>query len=345
MIHTLTIGELIQRAREHPPEAIVEGLLFADDIFLIHGEEESYKSIFVFQLADNIASGTPVLGRFSVPQARRVGILETELHESQLGERLDRMFGKSEPAQDLYIFGDMESFRKAPNMDKRLNLVCEWVQEQSLEVLFLDIANDFFRGASDNPKDEGAVAVFFERLRAMGVTCGVVRHDHKPRMEDFQTSNSNNRIRGSGEWKEDPEVVLWLERQDRRTNQVNLEVGKLRYGRKPEPMKPWFDVDSFRLTLLPPVVAVLASEGRRTRRQLLEACQRRFGLASRKTDELVGELTAFLRTSQMGHEKAFELDIEMVQAPEEEWTESLIWREVISATVNNGCGEEICKIA
>ena len=267
MITTFSAEELIDLARENPPEPIIDGLLFKGDICLVHGQEESFKSIWVFQMA-NIASGTPLLRRFGVPTPRRVGVIETELHDSQLGERLARMSQNRNPPNNLRILGAMKEFRAARSMDTRLNLVRNWAQQEGIEVLFLDIASDFFRGQHSNPTDERSVAPFFEQLRDMQLTCAVVRHDHKPRMEDTGDGNSNNRVRGSGEWKEDPEVVLWLAREDMRTNEVALEVGKLRYGSKPEPMKPWFDAGPFRLTLLPPVVAVL-EQGPCTRRDLV----------------------------------------------------------------------------
>jgi hypothetical protein len=167
--------------------------------------------------------------------------------------------------------------------------------------------NEFL--ALDNPSDERVVASFFEQLRDMRLSCGIVRHDHKPRIDDEGDGNSNNRIRGSGEWKEDPEVVFWLSRRDRRIYQADFEVGKLRYGSKPEPMTLWFDAGIFRLTVLPPVIAVLEG-GAQTRAEILEECQERFGLSARKTDEMLQEFRTYLSTSQQGHAKVYELNLD-----------------------------------
>ena len=332
LIPTFSVEELIALAREKPPEPIIGGLLFAGDICLIHGQEESYKSIFVFQMADSIASGTRLLRRFNVPNPRRVGIVETELHESQLGGRLSLMFPDGQTPDNLRVFGAMREFRSARSMDSRLNLVRHWTAQEGIEVLLLDIASDFFRGPNNSPSDEQVVASFFEQLRDMHLTCGIVRHDHKPRMEDGDDRNSNNRIRGSGEWKEDPEVVLWLAREDRRTNEVELQVGKLRYGAKPELMKPWFDAGNFRLTLLPPVIAVL-EHGPLSRQALLKQCEWRFGLHSRKVDEMTQVLKPFLRSIQEGHGKAFELDIGQIVAVDDEADETAAWRQIVVASV------------
>ena len=165
MIPTFSADALIDLARAHPPEPILDGLLFKGDNCLVHGQEESFKSIWVFQMADNIASGTPLLRRFGVPTPRRVGVIETELHDSQLGKRLARMFQNRNPPDNLRILGAMKEFRAARSMDTRLKLVRNWAQQEGIEVLFLDIASDFFRGQHDNPTDERSVAPFFEQLR------------------------------------------------------------------------------------------------------------------------------------------------------------------------------------
>ena len=328
MIATFSIEDLIAKSKQNPPDPIIEGLIFKGDICLIHGQEASYKSIFVFQMADNIAGGTPLLRRFKVPRKRRVGVVETELHDAQLGERLAQMFTDGKPPEGLRVFAAMDHFRAAHSMDSRLKLMRHWIAQEGIEVLFLDIASDFFRGQNDNPSDERVVASFFEQLRDMGLTSAVVRHDHKPRAEDYGDGNTNNRIRGSGEWKEDPEVIVGLSRNDRRTNQIELEVGKLRYGSRPEPMKPWFDAGPFRLTLLPAVIAALEN-GPLARRDLLAACEKRFGLSARKTDELIQQIKPFISEKQQRHEKLFELNAEAITAVESDDEDVAVWRRLV----------------
>src|SRR5436305_1252307 len=137
-----TVAQLIDFAKANPTQPIVKGLLYVGNIMLIHAPEESFKTMFVTQLAANIAAREPF-----------------------------------------------------------------------------------------------------------------VRHDHKPKAEDQMSGNTNDRIRGSSEWKEDPETILFLDRRDRRVGKIVLEVGKLRYGVKPPPIELWFDQRSFRLDPLPPVIS------------------------------------------------------------------------------------------
>jgi hypothetical protein len=312
-IITFSAGNLIQRAKTNPPEPMIEGLLNVGDVMLLHGWEESFKSVIVLQLAENLAAGTPFLRTFNVPVPRTVGVVETEIHEVMLGERLAGMFPDGSAPENLKFLSSsgMKDFRKAKDVKGKLDYIAQWVKQEAIEVLLIDTVNDFFREAA-NPSDEATVGGLFDHLRNMVIKARVlVRHDRKKKGEDQYESNSNELIRGSGEWKEDPEVILYVCRQDRRTHAVYFEVGKLRYGRKPEPMTLWFDAQTFRMTPLPPVIAVLES-GPATRKELLDAANERFSLGERKTDEMLSEEKRFLRESQQGHQKVFWIDPERV---------------------------------
>lgn len=102
-------------------------------------------------------------------------------------------------------------------------------------------------------------------------------------------------------------MILWLHRADHRTHEVFLDVGKMRYGHKPEHMKLWFDAGSFRLVPLHPAIAALEA-GSLSRREVVRECGERFGLSERTTDDMVKDLKPHLRETQRGHEKVFEID-------------------------------------
>jgi hypothetical protein len=170
----------------------------------------------------------------------------------------------------------------------------------------IDTANDFFRG-QENPSDERSVGEFFDLLRNLSPSASVlVRHDRKKKDIDAE-SHSNELIRGSAEWKEDPEAILSIRRTDKRTNEVEVDVGKLRYGVKPQPTQAWFDSDCFRLTPLPPVIAVLES-GLKVRQQIVEECQRRFGVQERLVAMMLDAARPYLKEGRQGHNATFELD-------------------------------------
>jgi hypothetical protein len=314
--------ELIRHAKEHPPEPIIQGLINKGDILLLHGSEESFKSVFILQIAESIATATPLLMTWNVPRAWKVGIIETEIHEVMLGERLLKMFPDGNSSSNLQFMGEsaLRGWRRLALREKFVSIQ-KWIEEKQIDVLMIDTANDFFRG-TDNPSDERAVGGFFDELRSLRVGArAIVRHDRKQQAEMYDQANTNERIRGSSEWKEDPETILSLARVDRRTNEVGFEVGKLRYGRKPQPLKLWFDARTFRLTPLPPVIQVLY-EADSSRGKLIAACEERFGLATKTVDNMLAEQKPYLTDKQAGHEKIFGIDIDHAQ--EASWFEFLM---------------------
>jgi hypothetical protein len=308
--------QLIVHARQHPPKPIIKGMINEGDILLLHGSEESFKSVFVLQMAESVATATPLLMKWKVPEPWRVGVIETEIHEVMLGERLSNMFPNGNPPKNLFFRGEsaLRGWRRL-GLRQKFESIQKWIEQLRIDVLMIDTANDFFRGA-DNPSEERTVGGFFDELRNLKVGARViVRHDRKKQAELDSYLNTNERIRGSGEWKEDPEVILSLDRVDRRTNQVNFEVGKLRYGRKPEPLNLWFDAKTFRLTPLPPVVQVLFEKDS-SRGKVISDCHTRFGLSTKTVDNMLAEQKKYLTEKQSGHEKVFGIDLDVaVDAP------------------------------
>ena len=87
----------------------------------------------------------------------------------------------------------------------------------------------------------------------------------------------------------------------------------MRYGSKPDPMTVWLDAGCFRLTPLPPVIAVL-EPGPQPRQVILDRCKSRFNLGERKVDDMLTESRPFLRETQQGHQKCARCDNCAVQA-------------------------------
>jgi len=303
---TWSAQELMRRAKENPPEPLLEGLLYVNDILLIHAPEESFKSIFAVQVAESMSLGRPLLRKWKCPKSRRVGVIETEMHAAMLGERLGKMFPDGNAPENLHFMADdiLRVWRKQ-DLNGKIRVIERWIAKERIEVVVIDTANDFFRGA-ENPSDERSVGAFFDGLRNLGLGgCVLVRHDRKKKDHDAEC-HSNELIRGSAEWKEDPEVILHIKRVDKRTNQVQMEVGKLRYGLKPEPFEAWFDAAYFRLTPLPPVIAIL-QHGEKTRQRIIAECQHRFGVEARSTDWMIQAQKQYLEEGHQGHEATFRL--------------------------------------
>jgi hypothetical protein len=312
---TRSADDLIRHAKAHPPEPMIKGLVNKGDILLLHGSEECFKSVFVLQMAESLATGNPLLTCWNVPRAWRVGVIETEIHEVMLGERLHNMFPAGDPPGSLLFMAEGEIRNWRPlTLSKKFESIQKWTRDNGIEVLMVDTANDFFRGP-DNPSDERNVGQFFDELRNVNIGGRfIVRHDRKKKANSNGHDNSNEQIRGSAEWKEDPEAIVSLARPDRRTHEVTLEVGKLRYGIKPEPMALWFDAKRFRLTALPPMIEVLSAGDSHSREDIVAQCRLRFGLAERKVADMIAEQGPFLEETQRGHSKAYAIDMNKVES-------------------------------
>jgi hypothetical protein len=309
-------ADLIRYSRANPPQPVIKGLLNVGDILLIHGTEESYKSVMIAQCAESIANGKTFLKTWPVWGRWQVGIVETEMHPAMMGERLSKMFPDGTAPENMVFMSDdlLKEFRRS-NLVMKFDIIQRWVEELGIQILMIDTANDFFRG-EDSPSEERSVGEFFDRLRSLPVDARIiVRHDRKKKEIDL-LAHSNELIRGSAEWKEDPETIVYIKRADKRTNEVQMEVGKLRYGIKPEPISLWFDAGCFRLTPLPPVVAVL-ERGQKTRQQVIAECRRRFGVAERLAETMLAQESQFLQEGNSGHNRTYEIHPE--RALEASW--------------------------
>lgn len=201
-LRTLTPKVLIRQASENPPEPIIDGLQNVGDILLLHGTEESFKSVLVVQMAESIAVGTRFLRIWDVPRPRTVGIIETEMHEAMLGTRLSQMFPDGNAPERMCFLGAdvLRDWRRLKTLAGKFQLIREWIEQEGIEVLLIDTANDFFRG-DNNPSDESIVGSFFDEVRNLDTkACILVRHDRKRRTDDIHGGSSNEQIRGSSEW-------------------------------------------------------------------------------------------------------------------------------------------------
>lgn len=311
-------AHLIRFAKKYPPKPIVQGLLNEGETLLIHGTEESFKSFFVIQLGKGISTGCPFLRARPIPTAYRVGILETEMHPAGLGERLAKIFaGFAVPSEMLFYDPNLVEIWRGKSLKGKFEALGKWVETAGIQVLMVDTANDFFRGR-DNPSDERVVGEFFDGMRNLPlplVARILVRHDRKKKEHDVG-AHSNELIRGSARWKEDPEAIVYLKRVHKQTHEVDMEVGKLRYGAKPEPLQLWFDAKCFRLIPVPPVIAALEGGGQ-SREEIVAACSSRFGVEERKVADMLSHEREYLMEGQDGHRRTFRIDPE--RANEAPW--------------------------
>lgn len=312
-----SIAALIEDARRNPARPIIDKLLYVGDRLMLHGYEETFKSQFVFEMADAATAGRSFLGELPVPHPIRVGIIETEMKNPGLGERLAKMYDNRTPPENFRFLSRsaLKKFLRG-NVLERERILKGFVEEERPDIVIIDVVSDFFRGPRD-PNKETHVAHFFDQLELLPhVKAWVLtRHDSKPK-ED-QGGDSNMRIRGSSEWKESPDTILHLLREDKTKERVKVSVGKLRYGRKPVPFWLRWDRISSRLVPDNPIRFLLRSTPL-SREQVIEECDKRYGVGQRTVDKWIAKEKPSIDERLEGHKKIYAINSSS--------SEPLIWK-------------------
>jgi AAA domain len=305
-------------AQTAPPKSVINGLIHEAEIAGLHGAPEVFKTVFSLQLAESLASATPLLGIWQVPTPQTVYFFETEMSVPALGLRLAKMFAQRTPPAGIHFADEarLRLFRRAPDLKSKFSLLGDWVAEAKAKVLILDTCNPFFRG-KESPNDETTAGAFFDLLEAMPASVKLfVRHNHKPRIDD-PSGDAATKIRGSGQFSDVSDLLLELRRMDKRTNEAALSISKFRHGTKPDDLRLWLDATELRLVSLPPVIYLLQA-GARSRCELLEGLAKRFGIQQRAADSLIKAEQRFLKERLSGHKLIYEIDWNA--APDAEWS-------------------------
>jgi len=208
--YAASVDQLIREAMQNPAVPIVDKLLNRGDRLLIHGYEETYKSMFALELARSISTGKPFLGELEVLHPVRVGMIETEMRNPGLGERLRRMFPDPHEVANIKYLNEagLTALRRTSDFSKRIGIIHDFLTGEGCEVGIFDSAAELL-SSKMSPDSEQDVQRYFDELeRIKNVKTTIhIRHDAKPKLGGGD-SNKNNLIRGSSRWKEVPETVL-----------------------------------------------------------------------------------------------------------------------------------------
>src|SRR5690242_19414644 len=129
------VDQLILEAKENPAVPIVEKLLNRGDRLLIHGYEETYKSGFAIELAHCIATGEPFLGELDVPKPLRVGIVESDIRNPGLGERLAKMFPDPSKVANIRYLNEagLKALRASRDFPARIKVIDDFLTGEACE--------------------------------------------------------------------------------------------------------------------------------------------------------------------------------------------------------------------
>jgi hypothetical protein len=251
-----TVSELVAQAKQNPLRWLVPDLLLEDGVHILHGAEESFKTMLTLQLLEALTIGGRFLLR-DVAGRLRTGIAELEMKNTQFAHRVAEFFPNGNP--DISNLPD--SLRRKAlsgrNAKDRIGIIAGWAESEGLEFVAIDSVVKLFPPGCDPSKPDIASDVFNELQRLP--TVWAIAHDRKP-MAGFAARLGNAEIVGSGRFAQDPDVIHQIVRPDQRAPRADFHWGKMRAGEKFDPVPLYFDKVNYRLYPLHPYIHLLTNQ-------------------------------------------------------------------------------------
>ena len=187
---------------EEPDEEwLVEGLVPAGGNVLMAGYPKTYKTFVLLDLAVSLASGTPFMGKFTVPQRRRAGVVLMEDQAHRVRWRLKRLCaGRALDLADLDGFLHFW-FRPPLRLNDPTALeLAEYAGELDLDFLGVD-SWSYVASGDSNSADEVTPqlqALSYARTKRDGLTVQLTHHARKDYGKKDAGTRLTDEIRNSG---------------------------------------------------------------------------------------------------------------------------------------------------
>jgi hypothetical protein len=305
-----TVADLIEQAKRNPLKWLVPDILLEDGIHVLHGHEETFKTMFTLQFHEVLSRGGRFLLR-DVPGGLVTGIAELETKGRLFGHRLAKFFPNGPPDIRVLPESDRRRVLAATTAKDRIRVIADWALIEGLQFVSIDSAVKLFPPGCDLNKADLASDVFSQLQRLP--TVWIIAHDRKA-LPGNEHKNGNAEIVGSGRFAQDPDVVHQMVRDDKRAPKAVFHWGKMRDGEKCDPLPLYFDRFDYRLYPLHPYLHLLEQRAMLGSELVTEA-ERRYGWKDRRAREDFSTLS-WLRDasgkpcvaeSMEGHSKVYEL--------------------------------------
>ncbi len=284
----VSVGDILKR--EFPEdEWLVDDLLALPSINAISGMPGHGKTFVTIHIAQCVAKGLPVFGKFPSKQAR-VLIISEEDYPKHLQKRFQSL-GMTE--NDAVTYLSLAGF-KADN-PKHVDEIIEIVRDGKYKLVILDSLRRIHDQDENDSRGMAKVAEGLKRIAKEGIALLYTHHHRK--QEGFKPSNATESLRGSTEIQAAVENHFALERKDGE----DILVFRQPKSRNAEALKP-FEVKILKESVFNPkknkeetriigfdyvgdydekkkkseeareaIVALLKSEGTKSRPQILGA--------------------------------------------------------------------------
>lgn len=217
-----------------PATPIIQGVLWEHDVVMLLGNEKAGKSILALQMAFNITTGRPFLGKYEVPNPSPVVYLQTEGKHDEMVARINAMSTGVPVTQDHFC----HVYRKRLHLDipterallvKALQEYPERPRVVIVDSLYSTMAGDMEKN-HDTQRFQDAVELF---LAETGVTTVVFIHHEKKEFRDLmgrEVDRDDTGSFGSVYWRAWVEHILYL-KANKRTKVRTLSCNTQRSGR------------------------------------------------------------------------------------------------------------------
>ena len=315
-----TVASLISEARQNPLRWLIPGVLIEGGQHILHGKEESFKTMLTLQLHEVLAVGGEFLGR-PVQGGVRTGIVQLETKPRIFGGRLATFFKSDPPPIHVFPPDKRMMLLNAKEPRARIAQIVDWAKRLDLQLVSIDSAVKLFPPNCDLSKPEHASDVF-NQLQFLP-TSWMLAHDRKSQNGE-NGPVGNDEIVGSGRFAQDPDIVYQMVRNDKREPRVEFNWGKVRDGEKHGSVELWFDKVDFRLHPIHPYIHLLRS-GPKPEQEIVAEALARFSWKERTAREHIATLKKLtdangklaVTEAQEGHKKVLTLVAEPVPMEEE----------------------------
>lgn len=238
--------ELVNRVFEKPPYIIEEGILNENSIMVIGGPPKSYKSFFSQTIAMHLATGTNLFGAhrkhagmavqaFGVVNPKRVLMLEQEIGEWSLKERVQSMSASLEPHRQQLFLDNL--YTHSCDRDLRLDTpggtqaIGKLLDQWTPEVLILDPLIEFHQQDENSSQHMIGIMRNLDKIREH-FKCAIILNHHAAK-SDERTGPDN--LRGSSALYGKGDSFFMLRVSNRNAGLIGVDVTI----RRDKPIRPF----------------------------------------------------------------------------------------------------------
>lgn len=207
----------------------------------IGAEAKSLKSMLALNMAYELAEGLPVLGCFKTSGEKRVLVIEQEIGQQRLQERLRKIHsqrGGVKVSDNLWVVSKDLGARL--DTQEGLSIIRGHIEQAAPHVIVFDPLRKFHTQDEDSSTQMGALMRVIDGLHEQYDIATIIVHHHGKPREDRQRNSPVN-LRGSSVLYDEGDSYVTVTRPDWRNHDLIQLSFVLRSAEDPHPMRLQLD--------------------------------------------------------------------------------------------------------